>query len=1005
MIFPQWVKRILGAVLFALVAGVGLLTPASAEPSSNTVAVGDQVIDDWDPGSTSRGTCNNYRPTGIDNPHFTKDLPLERWAGSLGTFHSRTGGLTSFDWVGKSQRDMIAGNFFSTGDMLWSGVLGMTTWATSFCPLDDVGGKIDEAAAQIGVIFVGDGNGVSVTGAMSGLLVVVLIITTLFKSLRDSSSGPIRAMFAKLLILAGLAFMVNGAMATTDDEFGLGSPGWILSKVNTGVTTVATLPASIMQNPGEWNKDLDDQSSMECDVFTAQLRENYWKKYGSWQAAALPMVMNELWEDSGVVAWKKAQFGDNLHADRVYCRLLDHQAGIRPQASMATFNKNWKGPDADKTSAAFNLGSNDEEVDVSLVAWANCTPSGDGWKYRYESLQSRDNSDSSTANEAREGCYGWWGPATIQGQDNAFTPGKSDFNWKPDQKKIKEKLADHPDDLDFILTMHSNKAGDATMVAVGYALSSLFLFVIFGVLSLLVVVAKITSLLLMLTVFIVLGIALLPGQDHGRLIGNYLSKVVGVLLLTSGSLMLFTTVALLTRITASIGGVFSASPVATMIWLALSPIAAVVGLGWIFKNVLKAPNPMSMKGMMAWAGAGAAIGGTVGSAVGGSLANRGSGMMRNAGRRVGERVADGAIDKVSGGRTGAGGDHKMPPKDREKSRRYEKGGPGSSINTPDLPGDETISDKAQMAPGESDAAGGDPAGSDGTHSKGMAPMSGDGTDLEGDAVKGILGDLGVPEDASDRDKNFALNAHFRDKTKDASDKTRAERESENGMSIASALSKRRMDQVRAGESSQVGLGTLWSAYADARADKKERRKVARVKRREEFRRDFDNAPLAAVAKRGVNASKAIGRGTWKATKFAGKAGALTTAAAVAGPAAPFVVGAVAATKSVGVVRRRSRDLGARGEVAQQEINGAMQRLLQQRQRQGVGAPVEPGQADPIPVMDNQPQPEEVRQGPITPAGSGSSAPTPEQLETPDAGDPPPSAPPSFPGPDQGPRNE
>src|SRR5699024_11487428 len=110
--------------------------------------------------------------------------------------------------------------------------------------------KIDEAAAQIGVIFVGDGNGVSVTGAMSGLLVVVLIITTLFKSLRDSSSGPIRAMFAKLLILAGLAFMVNGAMATTDDEFGLGSPVCILSKVNTGVTTVATLPARSKTNSG-----------------------------------------------------------------------------------------------------------------------------------------------------------------------------------------------------------------------------------------------------------------------------------------------------------------------------------------------------------------------------------------------------------------------------------------------------------------------------------------------------------------------------------------------------------------------------------------------------------------------------------------------------------------------------------------------------------------------------------------------------------------------------------
>src|SRR5699024_3203871 len=106
--------------------------------------------------------------------------------------------------------------------------------------------------------------------------------------------------------------------------------------------------------------------------------------------------------------------------------------------------------------------------------------------------------------------------------------------------------------------------------------------------------------------------------------------------------------------------------------------------------VLRAPNPMSVKGMAAWAGAGAAIGGTIGGAVGGTIANRGN-MASGMGRRLGERVADGAINKFKGGADGApGGDLRMTPKTSQQHLSEGIGSMGATVDTPETGETDTM---------------------------------------------------------------------------------------------------------------------------------------------------------------------------------------------------------------------------------------------------------------------------------------------------------------------------
>src|SRR5699024_454456 len=135
-------------------------------------------------------------------------LPIDRWSGSM-PFHSRVNtDLLSMDFLGQAQRDMLAGNMLTAGNMLWGATSAATTFSLQFCPLDNVGHAIDQAAAAVGSMIYNN------SGAT--VLFVVLLVASLLvpigRSMRRGASFPWKEIATKIVVAGVLVLMVGGAM-------------------------------------------------------------------------------------------------------------------------------------------------------------------------------------------------------------------------------------------------------------------------------------------------------------------------------------------------------------------------------------------------------------------------------------------------------------------------------------------------------------------------------------------------------------------------------------------------------------------------------------------------------------------------------------------------------------------------------------------------------------------------------------------------------------------------
>ncbi|MPV51053.1 hypothetical protein GCG21_13760 [Pseudactinotalea sp. HY160] len=862
-------------------------------------------------------------------------LPISRWSSNM-SFHSRTGGLTTLDFIGRTQRDVLAGQNISMGNMLWSATSGMSMWAVKFCPLDMAGHAIDQAAGKMGDSLTRKGKGAS---ALFVGLFLVTIVVPVVRSMRRGGPSPLRLILPKVLIAGLLVVMVNGAMSSTDSSFGKGSPGWLLAKANETVNAVAGFPATLEVATGDEVGGELTADPFSCKEYLRGLNSQFQYVYGGASEAAMPRILNSMWEATGLAAWKTGQFGNNVHGDNVYCRLLDELNGVPVGGSsgdggqwaqtrvgvMAQYLQgnhsfpgsgssfNWGGKTSWNTSKApapvansiAFAATNDATRDVSLVGWALCTPSGEGWKFRSGATGLLTDDPDKVDPNSDEACAGWWTlPAdpgesswlkrNITGAPNGyFESNKTAFNWEPDKGAIAAATAEDPAAQDFLLSMHSNKAGSSTTAAAGFVVSAAVTLIVFGGLSFLVIAVKAMSLLLILTMLVALMLALLPGEHGNRILSAFAGKALGVLLLTAGSVLLFSVVGALTSIMVNIGvgdHAFAPGSVPAMFWTGIAPLAAVLCISYLFKNVLKMPNPLSLKGAGSWLKSSGAIGGAVGGAVGGLTAG---GMMRRtmggAARRTAARamssVGDAALHKATGGRMGrAGGRAGMEPlarkgggADRHAFTKSKTAGPEGSSET------STTGTAAAEA-------GGTETGTDSKHAGGKGAkltleQRQAAADRRSAGEEAILAELGIGSDASKAEKKAALKAYYADQAKEK--KQSEEFISQNGTSIRSAMKARRLATGPAnwrhasnGEKARMSAGHLAGAMKDVGTDKAKRMAAA-------FKAHPVKAPLGGLAKRSAKVA-GIGLG-----------------AAALGPLLPFAAAGYGAVKVAGKVHGAS----------------------------------------------------------------------------------------------------
>jgi hypothetical protein len=373
---------------------------------------------------------------------------------------------------------------------------------------------------------------------------------------------------------------------------------------------------------------------MGCPAYTNELLTKYRQSYGANPAvqseAVVPEVVNSIWDNSGLQATAMAQFGSNNYTASAYCHLYEQESGIAPKAQIAVASAAGKiPPNPSAQSLAFlPEGATPKEEVASLVGWAACTkpnstalrPSSAWSSVQYKPpgilgspLDSLAQDIGGPQTITASDCQKWWS-APVSSWNYQGTA----LYWGTSTSTISSATANAPGVANFLFNFFGDTSNGASIVAIVYAISSLAVLVTFGLLSLAVIVAKFGLLLLMALFIIFLVVDLVPGRSGGHHATKFLKQGVSFMVLAIGAEAILGMVALLTNIIDRFGIGVAGSGMVGMLWVAISPVAAIWGIHHILKT-FRIPSPFRPDAAMGWASA-AGAGGFITGAMGEKLA-------------------------------------------------------------------------------------------------------------------------------------------------------------------------------------------------------------------------------------------------------------------------------------------------------------------------------------------------------------------------------------------------
>jgi len=638
-------KRIVGLLLGMFIVAAASLAAAPAASA------------DVPPQGTSQASNNGSSicspphqvSLGTDQVSNLSLLPIDRWSSAASASQHTRLDANFGDMTQKVQRGAIDSMAFAAGNTMWQAATELTGFATRFCLLDTMGLSADKGAATLGNAIMSSGLVAAVVGF--GLLLL------LWRTARRGSPADMWKNVTKTVIILGLfGILIAGAAQTTGTDpgknnqgasdnhttFGTGSPGWFADRVNRTVSSLASVPAESLasQSATLVNPDNVDGGSLSCNTYLKNLHDAYTSSYGGSAAsnlqAAIPLTLSSMWENSGMVAWRNAQFGaENPYSIQMYCRQLENIAGAK-----VTLPPGTKGTAADLANTQFALsgvsspGANKDsaawvmpgglEVDRAMVAWAACRSDNGGATWTVDPGWANISGDNKIT---KENCTDWW-TKPLYGS-NSFSPSKTGFNWEDSQTDIAQKAAGQPGVQNFLLNWHGNANSAATVVALTFAASSLIILLVFGVLALAIIIAKVAAIVMILVALLVLLIALIPSKGDSNKALAFGKFYVGLTIFAFGIQFLFALISLVTGFLVIAGArQFGAGSILSMIWTGFAPVTAVVVLHLIFTKALKMPSPFKPSAALAYGAAAGGIGAGVGAGID-RLVNRGKSQVKS----------------------------------------------------------------------------------------------------------------------------------------------------------------------------------------------------------------------------------------------------------------------------------------------------------------------------------------------------------------------------------------
>lgn len=595
----------------------------------------------WDDGCGGCGNVGDY-DTAKRDEQYAKSwyLPNNRWSDM--SMHSRV------DWFNPILAGNIVGSraiqgtLLNVGNGIWGTAADWVRSSTSFEPMNGMlGYQIDKVAAIIGTQL--QQNPILFAG-----LFAFLIAVAVWRAMRRPGTKPFGKIIQGAIVFALITFMATQATASTAGAMSStynpikGTPVWFASTITKTIDVAAGGVVSGVTmglvSIGEGSVGGAPTAGWGCSRMTWAGIENASQNGGASPGTkAVTTSMNAMWVRMSLASYASMQFGDsNPYAKEVACHQLERTTSADGFTRSRMLNMAMNGQGTYNLSNVglvhYNqplLQSTDDNDtnDRVMIGLAACQPSNDGKSFSVRSGWAYQKDGETTKPWITpDDCAKLWS-AKDKGEVNAI--GNLNLNNVDDARN----KTDDARVLNFVGTLQGS---DAVISAAGITVGVMFIVgaflvaIIFGLLGLAVFAAKIGMLFLIAGMFIMLLFTMFRRESLGQTMKSPLQRFLGISLFAFGSTLLLGLIATISLIFAALATLFGPDGTpGNLMFVALSPLGAVIAVHMLFTKVLKMPSPVTPTGALAWGTVGAAAGGAVAAGIGSKMTNAAS---RTAGR-------------------------------------------------------------------------------------------------------------------------------------------------------------------------------------------------------------------------------------------------------------------------------------------------------------------------------------------------------------------------------------
>lgn len=348
-------RRLIAAigVAFIVVLGTGTMAAAS-ESGGDVMASGQPNLDPESAYEEADGASGNACGVGGGDSDINEAqdlLPVNRWSSIVSHFpRNPDSGITNLDvLVGETSTQMFGGLVFGLSSAMWSMNTSITSMAINFCPIDVIGGQIDNFVGTLGtVILTGGAPLIAAVGA-------IVIISVLWQ-MRRGTLAPLKQIAVKGAAIGALAVMTMGAANSWTDgnqhqdaqwDPPWYSPGGLIVEMNNAASGISSgsiewIMGAMFEETGALVPQDERHGSAHCHWMIESGHNEYQEVVGS--GAGLVSGLSQTWVGTTYDAWTRALFGDEYSVSNsdpardlphyyIPCRIAEWHADIPNSAS------------------------------------------------------------------------------------------------------------------------------------------------------------------------------------------------------------------------------------------------------------------------------------------------------------------------------------------------------------------------------------------------------------------------------------------------------------------------------------------------------------------------------------------------------------------------------------------------------------------------------------------------------------------------------------------------